>query len=83
MRLNNRSSKVNYLGATTESVGGWNKHRIKLVGNHNFVATDKYLTRTINTKVQILGNAYKIVYLLVERDVWRGNTGIRGRVLRN
>jgi hypothetical protein len=57
---NEVEDEVNYLGATFESSGGWNREKFKRVaeGNQTLVARDKCPARTPDIRVKILENIY-------------------------
>jgi hypothetical protein len=68
-------NEISYLGVTLESTGGWNRHKMKQMvkGNQSLVANDKCLTRTPDTRLQLLENGYEMACesrMMYGAEVW-------------
>jgi len=53
-------NKFNYQQVMLESIGGWNKHKTpaQSKGYHAFIATDKCISVTPDTRVEFLENTH-------------------------
>jgi hypothetical protein len=73
--MNNRRTKINYLGITLEDTGDWDiqKARLRAKDRQAAVAIGKCLVKTADVKVEILENVYEMTVeskMIYDVEMW-------------